>query len=210
MGAFGAAYYWLARKKDFFYQVAEREPVSNLPDKPPYPVLSKVPEKYRKELWKDFDGFHVFLASGIKERGDVKFNYEEAKKEIEEQVKKVKEFFDKFYPDFDKEKLDVFARVILWHYLISFYGNVPTGTLSVYVKDKSLKVALSTYNPKNYKKPRIYYFDKLKGQVLYYEDKIEPYVFLEGLYGADKEYGIFKKIADKFCPLPFNPFIEIF
>lgn len=209
-GIYVASYMWLARKKDFFYQIAEREPVSNLPDKPPYPILSSIPEKLRKKMWKDFDTFHVFLASTIKENKDLKFDYEGAKREIERLVRKVKEYFDKFYPEFNKEKLDVLTRVILWHYLISFYGNAPTGTLSIYVKDPSLKIALSTYDPRIYRKPRIYYYDKLKGKVIYYEDKIEPYLFLEGLYGADREHGIFKQIADKFCPLPFNPYEEIF
>lgn len=117
-------------------------------------------------------------------------------------------YIQTFYPDLlqKKETLCIF-NFLLWHYLINFYGNVPTGILSIYIKNEDFKLILSAYQRKilpviYVKKRKSPYSEEYT--INYIENRFFSYFFLRSLYEIDKMLNVFENIENKYSPLPFQ------
>ncbi|WP_297445794.1 hypothetical protein [Desulfurobacterium sp.] len=193
---------WTSNKRSFFYQIAKKEPVMKIPKKTKV-IFKKIPKRIN-EWFKDFDTLHKLMGGAVIEGEDIKFETEKMRKDVEHYKKLIVEHFKKFYPNEDVEKFTFFTEFLLWHHLVSMYGNMPTGLAAIYIKDSTFKIGLGIYARKLL--PVTYYFDDKEKKVKIYKDKVEPYLFLRSFYEADKKYNILNTLTDKYNPLPFKLF----
>lgn len=145
----------------------------------------------------------------------------EIKAFIKEHQKGFLNYSKVFYPFLcakeNKWKTKSMFTFLMWHFILNYYGNVPTGVLSIYQVDNDFKIALSSYQrmvlPTFYNKHKISPYSR-EYEVQYNKDKLFVYFFLRALY----EYAtivcipeqkkttttLFEIMEDKFSPLPFK------
>ena len=142
-----------------------------------------------------------FLFSAVLESSNLKFPYEEVKKEVKAALANLEAHRKEFYPYLDAETAKNYGAFLLWHYAVSFFGNVPTGVLTVHLKDPVLKVILSLYERRVY--PVYYWVDEKTKNVNLYETDFNAYLYLRLIYETEQLKGFFSRL-DRFNPLPFK------
>lgn len=188
LGIFAYLKRWLwPRWDEFFLSVPQRESPLVLPKKG---LTLWGTSPFEKEVFSDPESFKkVFAyAEGLPEK--------EVSKEIQKILKDAKEFLNRFYSGLQTDKVLFYFQVILWHYCGSLYANLPTGLLSLYVKDYGLKKLLSLYA-----RNHLPAFLDVTGKFL--EEEYSVYVLCRLFYECDQAVGMRERL-NKFSPLPFE------
>lgn len=203
-----AVLFILKKRKEFFYATPKTEEVLPLTDQKVITLkeifLTETPEDMFQDVEKvekiinTAITFHDLFQKKIKQGGFEDF----VKKKTKEYLAYVRDF----YPFLLKEKKTVkgIVRFLLYHHVINFYGNLPTGILSIYIKKEDFKTILSLYGRRLlpvlfYKKRESPYSDSFS--VEYKKDRFFSYFFLRAFYECLGE--VLKEIEDRWSPFDF-------
>lgn len=180
---------------EFFYRVPKAEdPYGLKPEITIRAFVDHLPnsKEFTKQMFSDIDTYLRIsekVSSGLDEK--------KAKKHIEKALNDINRFCNIYYPIVTPE--DYFRiEVILWHYVFNLYGNAPTGLVSKFIKDYTIRKMLSLYIRRNL--PVM--FDVVNGEFI--EKDYKTYILLKIIYDADTKYGILQNLRKALDPLPFE------
>lgn len=170
----------------FFYQYADKEPPLSLPKELKYAFFFHDKNKeFIQKTFKNPRELQVIMNGGLA----TSFDENLARKVISETISQVLEHAREFYPFIPEKEYAFYLEVLLWHYLISLNGNVPTGLMAVYIQSPTLKKMLSLYQRRLL--PLLYRYGEVD------KEELKPYVYLRCFYEACERF----KLLDKFNPL---------
>lgn len=209
---------WFKNKRNFFFQEPRKEEVYIFKKKKiidlNYMFGPKIPFS---NYFTDVEKVNNFINSSVVEAQEKLFEKkikkdDKFKKFVDEVVKEYIKYVEIFYPFLvenlvDREKVIFYLRFILWHYILNFYGNLPTGILTPFLKDENFKIILGIYQRRLL--PVIYIKSKKsahsdKYQVVYLKEKFFSYFFLRSFYEVEASINLFKTIENKFSPFKFE------
>lgn len=203
-----AVLFVLKKKKEFFFPVARTEEVLPLTDRKVITLkeifLTETPESIFQDAEKveriinTAITFHNLFQERVKQGGFENF----VKKETKKYITYVRDFYPFLLKD--KKTIKEIVRFLLYHHVINFYGNLPTGILSIYIKREDFKTILSLYERKLlpvlfYKKRESPHSDSFS--VEYKKERFFPYFFLRAFYECLGE--VLEEIEDRWSPFNF-------
>ncbi len=164
---------------EFFYQEAQQEPAMSTPSKLLDLNFLKdtsvfgftISENLFNNTFKDFGKFVEYVSSGT---GGM-FNLDNVKSDMGKIKEKLQNDIE--HLGVDKIEFMYFALILCTHKEALNYGNVPTGLISVTIKDYTLKKMLSLYYRRHL--PALY---DINGKFI--ERDYKPYVYLKIFYFA--------------------------
>lgn len=179
--------------KELFYQVPKQEDPLGLPQQ--IKIRFFIARYDKSIIEKEFRDLDTLMR--ILQYASDNLDENKAQSVIDELMKEVKSYIEKFYPVLNSPEIYLRLEFILWHYIVSLYGNAPTGLIGKHVVDYGLRKALTLYTRKHL--PVLY--DATTGKPI--KENYTAYILLNVLYSVDRDRVIFKRIDKALNPLPF-------
>lgn len=201
--------YYLNKMKPIIYQIPKKEEVMPLSDKKVITLTEMFNnDKIAQEIFNDPVKVEKIVNTSIAFHDMFSTLKPKFKQYVDNITKTYSNYISIFYPELNQEAKTIpIFNFLMWHYVINFYGNLPTGVLSIYIKNNDFKIILSAYQrkiiPVIYTKKRKSPYSK-DYIIEYQKDKFYSYFFLRSFYELDKMINIYENIEDTFSPLPFQ------